>query len=148
MLLTWFPDAGFKEKLTKLSFLKLSETQKHPFVSKVCISFRTNTFVYARPKHARQRHTSNTKHNQSFIKYTQGNNNANNMNDKRTLRILSLQDRLLLMRETEILNEVKQHLQSVSMSILISQHSHISVSKCRRVSFTAVVDMSLTIMLK
>ena len=29
MLLTWFPDAGFKEKLTKLSFLKLSERQQH-----------------------------------------------------------------------------------------------------------------------
>lgn len=29
MLLTWFPDVAFKEKLTKLSFLKLSKRQKH-----------------------------------------------------------------------------------------------------------------------
>lgn len=40
MWLTWFPDAVLKEKLTKLSFLKLSEKHKHNYL------YLTAAFVF------------------------------------------------------------------------------------------------------
>lgn len=51
--LTWFPDAGFREKLTKLSVLKLSERQKHKTIciQSLHLSPRINTSVHARPQH-------------------------------------------------------------------------------------------------
>lgn len=65
VLPTWFPDAGFNEKLTKLSFLKLSERQEgtHLYIK---LLFGTNTFVYARTKiwSKIQRQPRDTKHKQ------------------------------------------------------------------------------------
>lgn len=88
VLPTWFPDAGFSEKLTKLSFLKLSERQEG---THLYIKLLIHLFMQGQKYEANidKRHKAQYKDNPE----TQ---NTNNMNNKRTLWQFSDRNLLIL----------------------------------------------------
>lgn len=84
MLLTWFPDAAFSEKLTKLSFLKLSERhaqkkkkKKNTSVFFVSKSSGSGSDIFVRQGQKKKKcktktySAGNTKHNTKLHRFTQ-----------------------------------------------------------------------------